>query len=78
MARMLGTCRRPWCPYCRSKGMGLDCPDASRSKRSARARERRAWRREAQLAAGSRHREACLGDERPTKLRRCAIWSGRV
>lgn len=46
MARMLGVCQRPWCPYCRGPA-GLDCPDASRTKRSARAREKRAWRREA-------------------------------
>lgn len=50
MARMLGTCQRPWCPYCRAPA-GLDCADSSCGKRSARAREKREWRREADLAA---------------------------
>jgi hypothetical protein len=45
MPRMLGVCQRPWCPYCRGPA-GLDCADASRSKRAERAREKRAWRRE--------------------------------
>lgn len=49
MPRMLGVCQRPWCPTCRSKGWGLDCPDASRSKGAARAAEKRAWRREVDL-----------------------------
>jgi ribosomal protein L44E len=43
---MLGTCRRPWCPYCR-RPAEIDCPDVSRDKKSERAREKRAWRREA-------------------------------
>lgn len=47
MARMLGTCQRSWCPYHRSKGFGLDCPDASQSKGAARAAEKRSWWREA-------------------------------
>lgn len=51
MARMLGVCQRSWCPYHRSKGFGLDCPDASRSKRQARSAERRSWRREADVLA---------------------------
>lgn len=50
MARMLGYAKRSWCPYHRSHGFGLDCPDASRSKKAARAREKRAWRREADVA----------------------------
>jgi hypothetical protein len=50
MPRMLGTCQRPWCPYHRSKGFGLDCPDVSRCKGAARAAEKRGWRREAALA----------------------------
>lgn len=55
MARMLGYCQRAWCPYCRNKGFGRDCPDASRSKRAARAAEKREWRRETTAAryAGS-------------------------
>lgn len=46
MARMLGVVQRPWCPVHRSHGFGLDCPDASRSKKAARQAEKRAWRRE--------------------------------
>jgi hypothetical protein len=56
MARMLGTCQRPWCPYHRSKGFGLDCPDASCGKRAARSSEKRAWRREAAVEVGLRAR----------------------
>lgn len=52
MARMLGHVQRPWCPYHRNKGFGLDCPDASRSKKAARAAEKQAWRREAEVSEG--------------------------
>ncbi len=47
MARMLGTCQRPWCPICRT-GCGPDCPDVSRSKGATRAAERQQWQREAE------------------------------
>lgn len=47
MARMLGVCQRSFCPVHRSKGFGLDCADASKSKGQARAAEKRQWRREA-------------------------------
>lgn len=46
MTRMLGVAQRSWCPVCRT-GCGPDCPDVSRSKKAARASEKRAWRREA-------------------------------
>lgn len=45
MARMLGYCQRSWCPSCRNKGFGQDCPDVARSKHSQRSREKRALRR---------------------------------
>lgn len=45
MARMLGACRRSWCPFCRGP-VGLDCADVSRSKGAGRAREKRFWHRE--------------------------------
>ena len=51
MARMLGVCRRDWCPYCRGPA-GPDCARVSRSKRSARARAKRAWLRQAGQDAG--------------------------
>lgn len=46
MARMLGTFARSWCPSCR-RPAGVDCGDSSRTKKAQRAREKRAWRREA-------------------------------
>lgn len=46
MAAMLGRFTRPWCPSHR-RPAGLDCPDASPSKRSQRAAETRQWRRDA-------------------------------
>lgn len=47
MARMLGSQARPWCPQCRNpRGIGLDCPDVSRSKRQWKRAEERAWRRD--------------------------------
>jgi hypothetical protein len=49
MARMLGYSERAWCPVCRAGG-GLYCPDVSRSKKAARAGEKRAWRREAAVS----------------------------
>jgi len=46
MARMLGTWQKAWCPICR-RPAGIDCPDASWSKKARRTWEKRDWRREA-------------------------------
>lgn len=46
MARMLGYCQRDWCMVCR-RPAGIDCCTKSCSKKTARAREKRTWRREA-------------------------------
>jgi hypothetical protein len=45
MARMLGTWQKAWCPSCRGPA-GIDCPDASWSKKARRTWEKRDWRRE--------------------------------
>lgn len=70
MARMLGVVQRPWCPYHRSHGFGLDCPDASRSKGAARAAEKRAWQREAASDMDTRvdiHMDT-IGPEQPYSM----------
>ncbi|WP_406516345.1 hypothetical protein OH809_45170 (plasmid) [Streptomyces sp. NBC_00873] len=57
MTRMLGTWSRPWCPYCHGPA-GEDCPSRSWSKKTQRAREKRAWRRVSEAAPG--HTRATL------------------
>jgi len=47
VARMLSRVHPSFCPVCRWGPAGLDCPDSGVGKRAQRAREKRAWRREA-------------------------------
>ena len=50
MARMLARVHPSFCPVCRRGPAGPDCPDSGVDRKSQRAREKRAWRRETRAA----------------------------
>lgn len=50
MARMLSRVHPSFCPFCRRNPAGLDCADSGVDKKTQRAREKRAWRREVETA----------------------------
>jgi hypothetical protein len=72
---MIGACTKPWCPSCHAPG-GLDCPDASRSRKAQKVYEERQWRREAEDEMGDLERARLFAETPNVLLRTVDLGEG--